>query len=293
MANNPFDPPIVKIHRTLQRGGMAGANRGAGSVRGVPRSSRPAPGPQELSELTDVDGTVVPADGDTLVYDGDSGLWVPAGSIKDRRWVPGPGHTTIDEFNEEAVDGSWVRVDAAGEAGHLTYTESGGVLSLLHTGTDAVAETHALMRPVGTFGIGDTIETCMVGPWGEESNYPMGGLVLADGVTHGAGTQVMVNGWWNGSAQREIGIRGTTSWDTAVANTDVVVGSRHGSVPLFLRLSWLAANSFGWEWSYDGVSWIVQSPFATTLMPTHLGLMVSTWGGTEALGLTYEYLRSL
>lgn len=330
MANDPFDPPLVKIYRTLQRGGLAGANRGAGSVRGTNPTSRPAPGPQELTELADVDASVTPVDGDTLVFDNGSGLWVPralnltelgdvdesvvpndgdvltydtgsglwapaanpsALNIKDRRWVPGPGQVSIDEFNEETLDGSWIRVDAAGEAGHLTYRESGGVLSLLHTGQDSANEIHGLVKPLGSFGIGDTLETAILGPWGRPMNFPMAGLVLSDGTTHGAGVQLVVSTWY-ASNNRTVGIRRMTGWNAFTANADLTVGSSIGTL-IYLRLIWLAENSFQWGWSADGVSWIMENAFAATITPTHLGLMASTWGGSFDMGVSFEYIRSV
>lgn len=77
MANNPFDPQIIQVKRTLERGGMAGANKGFGSVRSSSPSSRPAPGPQSLDELDDVDIAEEPTHGDTLVYNAITGLWEP------------------------------------------------------------------------------------------------------------------------------------------------------------------------------------------------------------------------
>lgn len=297
MANDPFDPPIVKIQRTLQRGGLAGANRGAGSVRGLPTSVRSAPGPQELTELNDVDGSVTPVDGDTLVYDAALELWVPgtssgpSSSIKDRRWALGPGQTTIDEFEEEAVDGAWVRVDSAGEASHLTYTESGGVLSMLHTGTDSTSEMHGLVQPIGSFGIGDTLETAILGPWGVGQDYPMCGLVLADGTTPGAGTQVICTVWYS-SGFRSIGIRHETNWNVdAGGSVDQIVGPSTWGAWMYLRLTWDAVNSFTWAWSMDGVSWITYGAFAVTMTPTHLGLMFSSWGASNTIGASVEYVR--
>lgn len=76
MANNPFDPQIIQVKKTLERGGMAGANRGFGSVRGSSPSSRPAPGPQTIDELDDVDTTDI-EDGQALLWSESEGLFLP------------------------------------------------------------------------------------------------------------------------------------------------------------------------------------------------------------------------
>lgn len=76
MATNPFDPPIIQIRKTLERGGMAGANKGFGSVRGSSPTSRPAPGPEALEELDDVDLATVPQELWSLLgWNGEE--WVP------------------------------------------------------------------------------------------------------------------------------------------------------------------------------------------------------------------------
>lgn len=76
MANNPFDPPIIQVKKTLERGGLAGANKGFGSVRSSSPPSRPAPGPQALDELDDVDVTGI-EDGQVLVWDETAEMWLP------------------------------------------------------------------------------------------------------------------------------------------------------------------------------------------------------------------------
>ena len=85
MANNPFDPPIVQVKKTLSRGGIGTVNRGYGSLKSSTQKTRQAPPaeqpewwPENLGDLGDVDlATDPPEHGETLVWDGLSGTWVP------------------------------------------------------------------------------------------------------------------------------------------------------------------------------------------------------------------------
>lgn len=88
MANNPFDPPVVQIKKTLDRGGIGTVNRGYGSRKTERTKTRPAPpadvssGAVALSELNDVDleGLV---DGQVLFWDEETGAWVPGDNAQD------------------------------------------------------------------------------------------------------------------------------------------------------------------------------------------------------------------
>lgn len=85
MANNPFDPQIVQVKKTLNRSGLATVNRGYGSLKSSTLKTRQAPPaeqpdwwPESLSELSDVDTvTVPPTNGQVLVYNIITGMWEP------------------------------------------------------------------------------------------------------------------------------------------------------------------------------------------------------------------------
>jgi len=78
MASNPFDPPLVKVKRTLERGGLASANDGFGSIRSQPPKTRSAPRVNKLGQLEDVTIATEPTANQTLVYDPILQIWIPA-----------------------------------------------------------------------------------------------------------------------------------------------------------------------------------------------------------------------
>ena len=99
MANNPFDPPIVQVKKTLSRGGIGTVNRGYGSlksstqkVRQAPPAEQPEWWPENLSELDDVDTVTNPPDPWSLIgWDGTK--WVPMPAIE-------PTHNQLISWND-------------------------------------------------------------------------------------------------------------------------------------------------------------------------------------------------
>lgn len=64
-----------------------------------------------------------------------------------------------------------------------------------------------------------------------------------------------------------------------------------GGARMYQRLIWTAANTWKFQWSYDGTFWMTHSSGARTLTPTHFGLNVSTWGGGTQRLATWDYFR--
>jgi hypothetical protein len=60
-----------------------------------------------------------------------------------------------------------------------------------------------------------------------------------------------------------------------------------------MRLKWTAADTFAVEFSPDGVSWTALGIAAQTyaMTPTHMGVAVSSNGGSNPKIATFEYLR--
>lgn len=305
MANNPFDPQIIQVKKTLDRGGMAGANRGFGSVRGTPLSSRPAPGPQSLDELDDVDlATVEPTNGQILIYNATTGLWEPGdqsggggGAVnRDRRWLVGSGETSIDEFNDDSIDAAWVRADGTGAlATSLDWDEGGDTLVAEHK---AVADTsnalHGLLRPLSSIGgpmaVGDAFITCLqiMGP--PASNYTMGGLMLSTTGTFGSGTQLYSLHFPQNAAQ--------TNDQRVVNNFVTAVGGAVGArvtpfgMPTYVRVVKISATTWRLDISINGKKWMLGTALTTwNNVPTHVGLISSNWGGAVAGQVSYEFVR--
>lgn len=209
--------------------------------------------------------------------------------VQDRLWVPGPLETSIDEFNDGVLNTAWGRVDSAGAA-RCTWTEGADVLSGYNDGGDAGNELHCMMRPLTTAGgslvAGDAFVT-MITLMGPNAVYTMGGLVLADGATYGAGKQVH---------QLLFLGAGTISWDIRSATNYSVAGTTVGSVAwgiqkYYSRLVMLTATTWRVDLSPDGVSWIKGGVLTYTMTPTHVGMLTSSWTSATKGVTSYEFLR--
>jgi hypothetical protein len=211
---------------------------------------------------------------------------------KETQWTPYGTPTYADEFDDASLDGSWTRVDAAGHAGYVTWTESNGVLSSRHTvSADAVSELHCLMRPVGTaFSVGDAIvtRTTIIGPF--NTAYSMSGLVLADGTTHGAGTQLFTLDFISTGTGYSISIRTGTNY--MAGGTTYDSWTVHPCGAFYQRIVMTGATTWRQDLSADGVEWMIGGASATlSLTPTHMGFLVSNWGVAVQSVITYDFFR--
>lgn len=255
-----------------------------------------------LDELTDVDLGTPPTNGQTLVFDLVSGLWKPGtisgggggGTNKDRRWTVGSAETSVDEFNDSALDVAWVRVDGTGAVlANATWTEDGDALSVISNGADTAAVIHGMMRPLsgagGALVAGDAFITCLTLMGAALTNYTMGGLVLSDGVTFGAGAQIVSLSYTDTTAKQANDVRQSANW--AISTSAGMVTSSPG-VPTFVRLVMMSANVWRCDISPDGVLWIKgTATLAYAMTPTHVGFHKTTWGSAVNGVTSYEFLR--
>lgn len=250
-------------------------------------------GSGSINDLDDVDTTGKTV-GDTLVWDGTN--WVPdtpsAGGDStqgDRRWTLPGSWTLIDDFADAALDGAWVRVDGTGApVGNVTWSEAAGVLSLRHTGADSAAAFHALMRPIsGALAVGDAFITALQLFGNPTGYYTIGGIMLANGITHGAGSQVLTLSFCQSPGQNN-NVRSFTGYNSQVAEASVNVTPF--GVLTFVRLVYVATNTWRMDTSPDGVQWIKGATITYTMTPTHVGLHTSSWGGTIESVTNYHFL---
>lgn len=223
----------------------------------------------------------------TLPYLGDYG-------IGDRVWQPGAAVNGLnDEFNDGSLDAAWVRVDNPASA-HLTWTEAADCLTAYHTGTDAAAGYHALLRPIsgGSFGIGNSWDVCL-SYCGIAQASPMAGGMLTDGIVSGSGAQI-VGAYWNqgGTTNPASGLRRGTGFNTDAANSGNVTLGSGDRQRVHLRTTWVAANSFRSYISPNGAVWLpIEANQAYTCTPTYVGFFITSWGSTGDFMYSFEYGR--
>lgn len=213
---------------------------------------------------------------------------------KDLRWNCPASWTSIDEFDDDSLDGAWTRVDPSGASSRMDVTEGDDGLHVRNNGSDSSAQLHALVRPLSPFGgsmaVGDAIVTAFT-LFARSANYHMCGVILSDGTTHGSGTQVAGISY----AQFGDGTRcdswSFTGFNSGTGDTGLIGPASAGGL-FYVRLVKLASNVWRTDFSNNGRLWI-HGPGTLTLSftPTHVGILSSSWGTTTQGITSYEFLR--
>lgn len=311
MANNPFDPPIVQVKKTLDRGGIGTVNRGFGSIATTPATPRaPEGGPQSLAELDDVDGNIEPEHGQVLVYNGATGLWEPedqsggggGANVSDRKWVRGSTPTTDDdEFNDGVLNPAWAIVPASVyPAGAVpTYTEGADVLSVkygVNSGAGGSTADGATGRHVGIIralssplAVGDAIYTCFTPMIRANASHRMSGIVLSTSAAT-SGNEQLYHRWWTTGF---LGMRRMTGWvgDITIGSGDFGYGYS-AQTDVYQRIVRLSATTWRGDVSPDGVNWILGNAIVTwAFEPTHYGFADANWNTATPSITRYEFIR--
>jgi hypothetical protein len=146
------------------------------------------------------------------------------------------------------------------------WTEEADVLSCLF-GNQTASDLAIVSKPIGALTTGDYIETA-VRALMPAANFTIVGLFFSDGIT-GASNVVLVDTQSNNLYTFQHGT--LTNVSTAFA-VDAGVTSRTMGL-MYLRLTWVSANTFRAEFSPDGVSWAGMgfADGSKTMTPTHMG----------------------
>jgi hypothetical protein len=200
-----------------------------------------------------------------------------------------PGGSLDDEFDGAEGVGAPTGWTATAISGTAVWTEEADVLSCLF-GNQTASDLAIVSKPIGALTTGDYIETA-VRALMPAANFTIVGLFFSDGIT-GASNVVIVDTQSNNLYTFQHGT--LTNVSTAFA-VDAGVTSRTMGL-MYLRLTWVSANTFRAEFSPDGVSWAGMgfADGSKTMTPTHMGLAVSSWGGTstEKRVASFEYFRT-
>jgi len=170
--------------------------------------------------------------------------------------------------------------------GLATATETNDLVSFL-VGT-STSPMQAFVKAT-TVSANDIIEVCFRGA-GRLANFHAFGLIMADGDTFGAGSQVLF--WF-------FPVLGTTAYQLAIYTNYTTQGTnstfsvaQNTNADLFLRLKYEGSNNWsGWT-SPDGVSWAnVTGTLSRTMTPTHVGFVFTTGGATTQFAWSARFFR--
>lgn len=222
---------------------------------------------------------------------GDKTWAVPAGGSGSGTYVayddevtPAAAATPDDEFNSVTIDPKWTLVNWAGLT---TYDFDTTVPSALYLKNPVGTTNRAILQaiPAGDFTIFTKVKLAP-----QVVQYAYDGLILADGVTNGAGNQVICSLVMEAAGYTVYIQKGANYGGMVSTLASVVVGQWQSQVILRLRRS---GTSYFAAYSSDG---ILFREFAITLgfTPTYFGLSSLTNGSTthEAYFSYFRYVAS-
>lgn len=189
-------------------------------------------------------------------------------------------HSGNDPYNDGTLDSSTV-ITGGGSA---TWAEGGDVLSATFSGQGG-GQTVARVKPI-TIAVGGYIETAIRLLANNGTSFA--GLCFTDGTLSSSNFVGTFAGYSGGQALFPV-LAGTVASVTGSAATSIF---QIGSV-LYVRLMWVAANTFRVYYSPDGVTWTTFGfgDLAKTMTPTQMGVFVSAWGGSANNVASFEYLK--
>lgn len=176
-----------------------------------------------------------------------------------------------DEFTDGSIDAAWTEVTPATDPGN--FVERYNRMHYVHLAAPGGSRRlHALMRSKasGSIATGDYIESRI--HYREHTNFGGAGvLAFADGTSVGSGDQVLL--WIFGGPDTQnptIEIQHISGYNTEVSRGTGV--SVFLFEPVYVRLKYESANTWGAYYSYDGFNWLtITSSFSTTMTPTKMG----------------------
>jgi hypothetical protein len=196
---------------------------------------------------------------------GGSGNGVP-----ERWYVPnGADEGYDDEFDDGAIDADWTAVDVSGKAN--SWYEPSGIkgLSCIAPASKGALAVSGQLKSMGAMTAPCYIETAIMQS-AKDSNFHGYGLIFSNGVTVGAGVQVIFTPLMQYYMTIAImsGYNSRSSFNDWGYRDSAEIAGR-----IYLRLAWTEANKFSTFYSNDGVVWIpIHTNFEVTLTPTYFGL---------------------
>ena len=284
MANNPFDPPIVQVKKTLNRGGLGTVNRGYGSLKSGTQKTRQAPPaeqpewwPENLSELSDVDVVTTPPEPWSLLgWNGTS--WVPVPESEPapnqllswnaalQKWEPrtvsgGGGGGAPSYWNNPIDDPEWGRVgpsaydmgDGNGWSGlspidsdtATTAVTDDDFFQVTYTSNENRMRGRYRALPSGAFDLRAKIYAQDFDTAGRQ------GIFLGIGVSP-SGAQRGV-GIWNNDELRAIAYSSPSS--TASGSEQLSSAGYTGMSYVYARVQYDGSGTCVYSFSKNGLSW--------------------------------------
>lgn len=203
-------------------------------------------------------------------------------TIRDAAWLRATtANVNDDEFNAGVLDPSWIQVVPTGTQSVVVGADVCSVKVAGQTPSDVCG----LVKPINGLAIGNSIETSVRGQLCV-TQYPMCGLVLCDGTS--PTSNIVFANFYDLNLLIYSGAFNGVTYNPGSAAVLINIVSR-----IFIRLLWVAANTFRAYYSPDGVQWSTFGigDLSLAMTPTHMGLMTGTYSGAGDYIASFEYFR--
>lgn len=196
-----------------------------------------------------------------------------------------------DEFDDGSIAGAWTQVNPTGV---VTWVEANHVLSAAFNGQSA--NDIGVILKAATLGDGESFETCVMTLTKKLTNFTMIGVVVTDGTatTSNACAVIFYQSTTADEMNAEIWTGTLTNMTTSAALHAFSTGEIAGKIRIRLKRNsstafvWLASDESGAQ--FQAFSATTVNPGFT---PTHAGLLVSCWGGSQTALASYDYFRKI
>lgn len=193
-----------------------------------------------------------------------------------------------DDFDDESFSGSWTILQGTP---NVTITERNHRASILIPNGSAAAQQYGFMK-AKTPSSGDYVQAAFQ-TGGGSGQFPIPGVMLADGATYGSGNQMSFGYSLN---ENSFFLRHFTGYNT-YGGHDVSGSSQNAYFwpTMHLRIRWISSDHYTCECSPDGVSWAVvfsnQSNSGMSSTPSYMGFNLTSWGSSRDLVTSVPYCR--
>lgn len=194
--------------------------------------------------------------------------------------------TDDDYFDDENYSG-WTTVQTTPNA---TITERNHFLSVKLPGSQAGAQITGIVK-AKTPSAGDWVQ-CGV-RWGANvTNYPLYGLVMANGASYGSGHQLF---FLFSQEEKLFYLSRWDGWNTnGGSSPSLSVENTSPSSCIHFRMLWESTDHYSGFLSPDGISWAKvfnNENLGSVGTPTHMGMMCSAWNNSYEAVSAFSYCR--
>lgn len=201
-----------------------------------------------------------------------------------------PRHTSVsaddDEFDDETFSG-WTKV-WHGTTPVVTEVEQDHSLSLHMASGGSAAQLTAYLKAKSP-SPGDWI-TMGFSMFGTTNQFPICGMMFANGATYGAGVQV-VN--YFSPNERVQSIAAFSNFTARTANEPLSWVDNAFAGVYHLKMEYLGSNQWHTYSSTDGIQWaqVKTSQTMGSMTPTHMGFFMTHWGSGFPFVFNIKYIR--